>query len=155
MDDIWNKPVNDLRFTAPMLKVLERQKIAKCGELFANFAAHMMAASGIAAGAELFIQTDRGVKLRQGTSDEPKVGMTMIEGMKRRAVTNVQRQVNERVRQFGATHPGFNELKPLMSAMLEAAMPHLSNVERPNQITAPMLEAIYQAAKALTDRRTA
>ena len=151
MDDIWNKPVNDLPFTAPMLKVLEHQKIATCGELFANFAAHMMAASGMAAGAELFIQTDRGVKLRQGTSDEPKVGMTMIEGMKRRAVTNVQRQVNERVRQFGATHPGFNELKPLMSALLEAAMPHLSNVERPNQITAPMLEAIYQAAKALTD----
>src|SRR5262249_33363272 len=155
MDDIWNKPVYDLPFTAPMLKVLERQKIATCGELFANFAAHMMAASGMATGAELFIQTDRGVKLRQGTSDEPKVGMTMIEGMKRRAVTNVQRQVNERVRQFGATHPGFNELKPLMSALLEAAMPHLSNVERPNQITAPMLEAIYQAAKALTDRRTA
>jgi hypothetical protein len=100
----------------------------------------MMAASGMAAGAELFIQTDRGVKLRRGTSDEPKVGTTMIEGMKRRAVTNVQRQVNERVRQFGATHPGFNELKPLMSAMLEAAMPHLSNVERPNQITAPMLD---------------
>lgn len=117
MDDIWNKPVNDLPFTAPMLKVLERQKIATCGELFANFAAHMMAASGMAAGAELFIQTDRGVKLRQGTSDEPKVGMTMIEGMKRRAVTNVQRQVNERVvRQFGATHPEFNELKPLMSS---------------------------------------
>jgi hypothetical protein len=155
MDDIWNKPVNDLPITAPMLKVLERQNIATCGELFANFAAHMMAASGMAAGAELFIQTDRGVKLRQGTSDEPKVGMTMIEGMKRRAVTNVQRQVNERVRQFGAAHPGFNELKPLMSAMLEAAMPHLSNVERPNQITAPMLEAIYQAAKALTDRRIA
>jgi hypothetical protein len=81
--------------------------------------------------------------------------MTMIEGMKRRALTNVQRQVNEQVGQFGATHPGFNELKPLMSAMLEAAMPYLSNVERPNQITAPMLEAIYQAAKALTDRRTA
>ena len=155
MDDIWNKPVNDLPFTAPMLKVLERQKIATCGELFANFAAHMMAASGMAAGAELFIHTDRGVKLRQGTSDEPKVGMTMIEGMKRRAVTNVQRQVNERVRQFGATHPGFNELKPLMSALLAAAMPHLSNVERPNQITAPMLEAIYQAAKALPDRRAA
>ena len=155
MDDIWNKPVNDLPFTAPMLKVLERQKVATCGELFANFAAHMMAASGIAAGAELFIQTDRGVKLRQGTSDEPKVGMTMIEGMKRRAVTNVQRQVNEQVRRFGATHSDFNELKPLMSAMLEAAMPHLSNVERPNQITAPMLEAIYQAAKALTDRRAA
>ena len=87
MDNIWNKPVNDLPFTAPMLKVLERQKIATCGELFANFAAHMMAASGMAAGAELFIHTDRGVKLRQGTSDEPKVGMTMIEGMKRRAVT--------------------------------------------------------------------
>ena len=155
MDDIWNKPVNDLPFAAPMLKVLETQKIATCGELFANFAAHMMAASGMVAGAELFIQTDRGVKLRQGTSGEPKVGMTMIEGMKRRAVTNVQRQVNERVRQFGATHPGFNELKPLMSAMLGAAMPHLSNVERPNQITAPMLEAIYQAAKALADRRTA
>ena len=155
MDDIWNKPVNDLPFTAQMLKVLERQKIATCGELFANFAAHMMAALGMAAGAELFVQTDRGVKLRQGTSDEPKVGMTMIEGMKRRAITNVQRQVNERVRQFGATHPGFNELRPLMSALLEAAMPHLSNVERPNQITAPMLEAIYQAAKALTDRRIA
>ena len=155
MDDIWNKPVHDLPFTPPMLKVLERQKIATCGELFANFAAHMMAASGMAAGAELFIQTDRGVKLRQGTSDEPKVGMMMIEGMKRRAVTNVQRQVNEQVRQFGAARPGFNELKPLMSALLEAAMPHLSNVERPNQITAPMLEAIYQAAKALTDRRIA
>jgi hypothetical protein len=155
MDDIWNKPVNDLAITAPMLKVLERQKIATCGELFANFAAHMMAASGMAAGAELFIQTDRGVKLRQGTSGEPKVGMTMIEGMKRRAVTNVQRPMNERVRQFGATHPGFNELKPLMSAMLEAAIPHLSDVERSNQITAPMLEAIYQAAKALTDRRIA
>jgi hypothetical protein len=133
MDDIWNKPVNDLPFAAPMLKVLETQKIVTCGELFANFAAHMMAASGMAAGAEL----------------------SMIEGMKRRALTNVQRQVNERVRQFGATHPGFNELKPLMSALLEAAMPHLSNVERPNQITAPMLEAIYQAAKALTDRRAA
>jgi hypothetical protein len=155
MDDIWNKPVNELPFTAPMLKVLESQKIAMCGELFANFAAHIMAASGMAASAELFIQTDKGVKLRQGTSDEPKVGMTMIEGMKRRAVTNVHRQVNERVRQFGATHPGFDKLKPLMSAMLEAAMPHLSNVERPNQITAPMLEAIYQAAKALTDRRMA
>ena len=155
MHDIWNKPVNELPFTAPMLKVLERQKIATFGELFANFAAHMMAASGMAVGAELFIHTDRGVKLRQGTSDEPKVGMTMIEGMKRRAVTNVQRPMNERVRQFGATHPGFNELKPLMSALLEAAMPHLSNVERPNQITAPMLEAIYQAAKALTDRRAA
>ena len=151
MDDVWSKPVNDLPFTAPMLRVLERQKIATCGELFANFAAHMMAASGMAAGAELFIHTDRGVKLRQGTSDEPKVGMTMIEGMKRRAVTNVQRQANERVRQFGATHPGFNELKPLMSAMLEAAIPHLSDVERRNHITAPMLEAIYQAAKALMD----
>jgi hypothetical protein len=81
--------------------------------------------------------------------------MTMIEGMKRRAVTNVQRQVNEQGRRFAATHSDFNELKPLMSAMLEAAMPHLSNVERPNQITAPMLEAIYQAAKALTDRRVA
>jgi hypothetical protein len=34
-------------------------------------------------------------------------------------------------------------------------MLHLSNVERPNQITAPMLEAIYQAAKALADRRIA
>ena len=63
--------------------------------------------------------------------------------------------MNERVvRQFGATHPNFNELKPLMSAMLEAAMPHLNDVEGPNQI-APMLEAIYQAAKALTDRRIA
>ena len=155
MDDIWNKPVNDLPFTAQMLKVLERQKIATCGELFANFAAHMMAALGMAAGAELFVQTDRGVKLRQGTSDEPKVGMTMIEGMKRRAVTNVQRQVNERVRQFGATHPGFNELKPLMSAMLEGCHAAPQKVERPNQITTPMLEAIYQAAKALTDRRAA
>jgi len=58
MDDIWNKPVNDLPFTAPMLKVLGRQKIATCGELFANFTAHMMAASGMAAGAELFIQID-------------------------------------------------------------------------------------------------
>jgi hypothetical protein len=155
MDDIWNKPVNDLPFTVPMLKVLERQKIATCGELFVNFAAYMMAASGMAAGAELFIQTDRGVKLRQGAAHEPKVGMTMIEGMKRRAASNVQRQVNERVvRQFGATHPDFNELKPLMSAMLEAAMPHLNDVEGPNQI-APMLEAIYQAAKALTDRRIA
>jgi hypothetical protein len=155
MDDIWNKPVNDLPFTAPMLKVLERQKIATCGELFANFAAHMMAALGMAAGAELFVQTDRGVKLRQGTSDEPKVGMMMIEGMKRRAVTNVQRQANERVvRQFGAMHPDFNELKPLMSALLEAAMPHLNAVARPNQI-APLLEAIYQAAKALTDQRAA
>jgi hypothetical protein len=97
MDDIWNKPVNDLPFTAPMLKVLERQKIATCGELFANFAAHMMAASGMVAGAKLFVQTDRGVKLRQGTSDEPKVGITMIEGMKRRAVINVQRQVKKRL----------------------------------------------------------
>jgi hypothetical protein len=59
MDDIWNKPVNDLRFTAPMLRVLERQKITTCGELFANFAAHMGAASAMAAGAEPFIQTDR------------------------------------------------------------------------------------------------
>ena len=78
MDDIWNKPVNDLPFTAPMLKVLKCQKIATCGELFANFAAHMMAASSMAAGAELFIQTDTGVKLRQSTLDEPKVGMTMM-----------------------------------------------------------------------------
>ena len=49
MDDIWNKPVNDLPFTAPMLKVVERQKIATCRELFANFAAHMMAALGMGA----------------------------------------------------------------------------------------------------------
>jgi hypothetical protein len=154
MDDIWSKPVNELPFTAPMLKVLESQKIATCGDLFVNFAAHMMAASGMVAGAELFIRTERGVKLRQGTPDEPKVGMTMIDGMKRRAAANVQRQMNEQV-WFGATHPGFNELKPLMSAMLEGAMPHLSNVERPNQITAPMLEAIYRAAKALTNRRIA
>jgi hypothetical protein len=155
MDDIWNKPVNELPFTAPMLKVLESRKIATCGELFANFAAHIMAASGIVAGAELFVRTEKGVKLRQGTPDEPKVGTTMIEGMQRRAATNVQRKVNEQVRQFGATHPGFNELKPLMSAMPEAGMPHLSSVERPNQITAPMLEAIYRAAKALMDRRIA
>src|SRR5215467_906007 len=121
-----------------MLKILERQKIATCGELFANFTAHMMAASGMAAGAELFIQTDRGVKLREGTSDEPKVGITMIEGMKRRAVTNVQKtgeRTSPIVWRFGATHPDFNELKPVMSAMLEAAMPHLNDVERPNQIT--------------------
>jgi hypothetical protein len=36
-----------------MLKVLDRQKIATCSELFAKFAAHVMAASGMAAGAEL------------------------------------------------------------------------------------------------------
>jgi hypothetical protein len=66
MDDIWNKPVNDLPITAPMLKVLERQNIVTCGELFANFAAHMMAASGMAAGAELFIQTDRGCQIAPG-----------------------------------------------------------------------------------------
>jgi hypothetical protein len=34
-----------------------------------------------------------------------------------------------------------------------AAMPHFSNVERPNQIPAPILEAIYEAAKALALER--